>query len=156
MLPPEPEPGGGNSSICFFQHVSLWGGREGLGASLSRRAQSFYWIPFLCADCWHSRTNSQTDEGGGKKIPNSTTKRLGLSLSVSLPLYHSPTHSLTHSLVFSSPQPNDGLCSSSPPAYTSIAGKLLNNILLSISVVLNLWQQNCNNFVTTLKYLTLF
>lgn len=33
---PEPEPGGGNSSVCFLQHVSSWGRREGPGASLSR------------------------------------------------------------------------------------------------------------------------
>lgn len=44
--------------------------------------------------------------------------------SFSLSLYYSPTHSF----LLSSPQPNDGLWPSSPPAYTSIVGKLLNNI----------------------------
>lgn len=34
----------------------------------SESGESFYWIPFLCADCWHSRTNSQTDEGGGRNV----------------------------------------------------------------------------------------
>lgn len=152
-LPPEPEPGGGNSSICFFQHVSSWGEREGLGASLSRRALSFYWIPFLCADCWHSRTNSQTDEGGGEKNSQFNHEEAGpLSLSLPLP----PSLSLPYSLVLSSPQPNDGLCSSSPPAYTSLVGKLLNNIPLSISVMLNLWHQNCYNLVTRWQKLPLF
>lgn len=74
--------GSRKSSICFFQHVSLWRGKGGMGASCFKkkasREQSFYWIPFLCADCWHSRTNSQTDEGGGKKTHISTTKRQGL------------------------------------------------------------------------------
>lgn len=103
-------------------NMSVREGGEGDGSKLlkksSQRAESFYWIPFLCADCWHCRTNSQTDEGGGK-IPSSTTKRLGLFL-----------------VVLSSSQPNDELCSSSPPAYASIVGKELKKILVPISVTL--------------------
>lgn len=91
---------------------------------------------------------------GEKKIPNSTTKRRGLSLP--RPRSPSITPSPTHSLVRSSPEPSDGLCSSSPPAYTATVGTLLDNILLLISVVLNLWQQQCNNFVATLQCFPLF
>lgn len=64
--------------------MSVHGGEKGgweqavFKKKKASREQSFYWIPFLCADCWHSRTNSQTDEGGGKKKHISTTKRQGL------------------------------------------------------------------------------
>lgn len=69
--------------------MSVHEGERGDGSKLlgekklPESRESFYWIPFLCADCWHCKTNSQTDEGG-EKIPISTTKRPGLFLDVLL------------------------------------------------------------------------
>lgn len=81
--------GSGNSSICFFQHVSSWGGKGGWeqavgGKKNSRRAErAFTEFRFcvLTADAaeWTHKLMRE-----GKKFPISTTKMLGVFLNVPL------------------------------------------------------------------------
>lgn len=104
---PEPEPGGGNGSICFFQHVSPWGGGRSRERASPGEHRAFTEFRFCVPTADTAELTHKLMRAGGKKFPIQP-----LRAWASFSLYYSPTLILSHS---SHPQPNDGLCPSSPP-----------------------------------------